>query len=135
MKNETTTYRILIVDDNAAIHEDFRKIIETTRQNPSALGAAETALFGDQPAQDDFPRLELDSAFQGQEALERVIKARQEGRPYAMAFVDIRMPPGWDGIETIGHLWKEDPDLQIVICTAYSDYSWEDMRKRLGRTD
>ncbi len=135
MKNETTTYRILIVDDNPAIHEDFRKIIETTRQNPSALGAAETALFGDQPVQDDFPRLELDSAFQGQEALERVIKARQEGRPYAMAFVDIRMPPGWDGIETIGHLWKEDPDLQIVICTAYSDYSWEDMRKRLGRTD
>ena len=52
-----------------------------------------------------------------------------------MAFVDVRMPPGWDGIETISHIWKEFPDLQIVICTAYSDYSWEDIAKAVGNTD
>ena len=47
-------------------------------------------------------------------------QALAEQRPYAMAFVDVRMPPGWDGIETIGHLWAVEPDLQIVLCTAYS---------------
>ena len=57
------------------------------------------------------------------------------GRPYALAFVDVRMPPGWDGVETIERIWQVDPDLQIVICTAYSDYSWEDMQRRLGQSD
>lgn len=48
-----------------------------------------------------------------------------------MAFTDMRMPPGWDGLETIEQLWKIDPHLQIALCTAYSDYSWEDMAERL----
>src|SRR6185312_12690910 len=78
---------------------------------------------------------EVDSAFQGQEGLEMVRKAVAEGRPYPLAFVDVRMPPGWDGIETVARIWKEYPDLQVVICTAYSDYSWDDMLKNLGRTD
>lgn len=58
-----------------------------------------------------------------------------EGRAYAMAFVDMRMPPGWDGIETIEKIWAIYPDLQMVICTAYSDYTLEDMIARLGQTD
>ena len=62
---------------------------------------------------------ELDSAYQGQEALEMVKQALAENRPYAMAFVDVRMPPGWDGIETIARIWEVDPELQIVVCTAY----------------
>ena len=52
-----------------------------------------------------------------------------------MAFVDVRMPPGWDGIETTLELWKVAPDLQIVICTAYSDYSWEEMLAKIGGSD
>jgi PAS domain S-box-containing protein len=52
-----------------------------------------------------------------------------------MAFVDVRMPPGWDGIETISHLWEADPDLQVVICTAYSDYDLDQIVAKLGLTD
>ena len=59
----------------------------------------------------------------------------EQGRPFALAFIDMRMPPGWDGLETIEHLWTVDPDVQVVICTAYSDYSWSDMLTRLGRSD
>jgi PAS domain S-box-containing protein len=58
-----------------------------------------------------------------------------EGRPYALAFVDVRMPPGWDGVETVTHLWKTDPHLQTVLCTAYSDYSSTDIQRRLGHSD
>ncbi|MBA2584924.1 MAG: response regulator, partial [Chthoniobacterales bacterium] len=47
----------------------------------------------------------------------------------------VRMPPGWDGIETISRIWKEFPDLQIVICTAYSDYSWDEIAKSIGNSD
>ena len=77
----------------------------------------------------------IDSAYQGQEAFEMVKKAVAEGDPYALAFVDVRMPPGWDGIETLENIWHAAPELQAVICTAYSDYSWDEMTRRLGQTD
>ncbi len=126
--------RILIIDDNPAIHEDFRKIL-TLDQGGQDLADAEAAFFGE-PG-DTGPRLEVevDSAHQGQEGLEKVAAAISDNRPYALAFVDMRMPPGWDGLKTIEEVWKVDPALQIVICTAYSDNSWSDICERLGRTD
>ena len=78
---------------------------------------------------------QVDSAFQGQEGLEKVRAAVAAGDPYAVAFVDVRMPPGWDGVETITRIWSEFRDLQIVICTAYSDYSWDEISKAIGNTD
>ncbi|MDB5580756.1 MAG: diguanylate cyclase, partial [Bradyrhizobium sp.] len=56
-------------------------------------------------------------------------------RPYALAFIDTRMPPGWDGVETIERLWQVDPKLQVALCTAYSDYSWEALSQRLDLGD
>ena len=127
--------RILIIDDNKAIHEDFRKILLRPRAEPSGLAEAEAALFGDAIPHIDLPEFEIDSAFQGQEGLQMIEKSLEEGRPYAMAFVDVRMPPGWDGVETTAKIWQKYPDLQVVICTAYSDYSWEEMLKKLGFSD
>ena len=98
-----------------------------------SLACSEEALFGTaQPAR---PTFSLDSAYQGEEALELVERALAEGKPYAMAFTDMRMPPGWDGLQTIEQLWRVDPHLQIALCTAYSDYSWETMAKRLELDD
>src|SRR5258705_6555896 len=95
----------------------------------------EAVLF-EETVQPEQPKgFELDSAFQGKEGLEMVKKALEEGRPYAVAFVDVRMPPGWDGIETITRIWEVDPNLQIVVCTAYADYSWEEIRAKVGQPD
>jgi two-component system, cell cycle sensor histidine kinase and response regulator CckA len=127
--------RILIVDDNTSIHGDFRKILCPATGNQAAVHALEVALFGDGAATVEPMAFELDSAFQGQEALAMVTQALAEKRPYAMAFVDVRMPPGWDGVETIARIWKVDPALQIVICTAYADYSWEELRSKVGQPD
>ncbi|HZN85844.1 MAG TPA: ATP-binding protein [Burkholderiales bacterium] len=126
--------RILLVDDMPTIHEDFRKILAPPTTASAALLAAKAALFGD-----DTPapavNFELDSAFQGQEGLAKVEASLQAGLPYAMAFVDMRMPPGWDGAETVARLWQADPKLQIVICTAYSDSPWEEVLERLDARD
>jgi two-component system, cell cycle sensor histidine kinase and response regulator CckA len=128
--------RILIVDDNAAIHDDFSKIIGLSRDSDSAIGQAATSLFGDAaPAAAESLGYDLASAFQGQEALACVQDGLRAGRPFALAFVDVRMPPGWDGVETVRRIWEVDPDLQVVVCTAYSDYSWNDMIRVLGETD
>jgi diguanylate cyclase (GGDEF)-like protein/PAS domain S-box-containing protein len=125
--------RVLLVDDLPAIHEDFRKSL-CPPAAATDLDADEAILFGRQVSVATV-RFELESAFQGVEALEKVRAARHAGVPYAMAFIDMRMPPGWDGVETAEHLWQEDPGLQIVLCTAYSDYAWKEVLNRLDVRD
>jgi len=129
--------RILIVDDNAAIHVDFRKVLgpQAEHSAQAALDVLEANLFGETVAATARPNFEIDSAHQGQEGLALVQRALIEGRPYAMAFVDMRMPPGWDGLKTIEHLWAADPDVQVVICSAHTDYDWTEVVERLGHSD
>ncbi|MEI7732443.1 MAG: PAS domain S-box protein [Verrucomicrobiota bacterium] len=127
--------RILIIDDNPSIHEDIRKILGHHRDTNKALDNTKALLFGDDLIEPEQTRFEIDSAYQGKEGLDKVQQATEAGRPYAMAFVDVRMPPGWDGIETISHIWKTHPDLQVVICSAYSDYSWTEMIRQIGKSD
>jgi len=129
--------RVLVIDDNPSIHADVRKILcPPVSSGAAELDALEAELLGNAPAT---PRaaaaFAVDSALQGRDGLALVQQAVAAGRPYAMAFVDVRMPPGWDGVETTLELWKVVPDLQIVICTAYSDYSWDEMLAKLGSSD
>ena len=129
-------HRILVIDDNPAIHNDIRKILGQPPELSSTMEEAEAMLFGGNAVEKDKGiAFEIDSAFQGQEGLEVVRKSLATGNPYALAFVDVRMPPGWDGIETISRIWEIYPELQVVICTAYSDYSWEDITRNVGRSD
>ena len=132
---ENRNQRILIIDDNTSIHEDIRKILGVQAKEDEALDSEAADLFGIHVESLSEVEFEIDSAFQGQEGLAMVQRSLDEGRPYAMALVDVRMPPGWDGIETISRIWKMNPDLQVVICTAYSDYSWEEMIRKVGKTD
>jgi diguanylate cyclase (GGDEF)-like protein/PAS domain S-box-containing protein len=131
--NPQENRRILLVDDLPSIHEDFRKILASP-VTTTDLDADEAILFG-QPINAASVCFEMDSAYQGVEALEMVRASRLAGRPYAMAFIDMRMPPGWDGVETVERLWLEDPRLQVVLCTAYSDYSWPEVLTRLQVRD
>ena len=133
---EQTTYRILIIDDNEAIHADFRKTL-LPRESDAELDDLEAAIFGEAvtPAPTQRCSFVIDSATQGEDGFAMATRARDAGEPYALAFVDMRMPPGWDGLRTIEALWACDPDLQVVICSAYSDYSWEQVIERLGVSD
>jgi two-component system, cell cycle sensor histidine kinase and response regulator CckA len=127
--------RILVVDDNPAIHEDIRKILRGPSEVNEALADAKALLFEESLKADGKADFEIDSAFQGEEGLRKVKEAFAAGRPYALAFVDVRMPPGWDGVETITRIWRDYPELQVVICTAYSDYTWEEMIRQIGKSD
>jgi two-component system cell cycle sensor histidine kinase/response regulator CckA len=134
----TKNRRILIIDDNHAIHDDFRKILSSPTVAAAALDVTEAELFGKPAPQGGTVRqirYEIDSAYQGQDGVLLVKQALEAGRPYAMAFVDVRMPPGMDGVETTRKIWELDPDLQVVLCTAYSDYSWDEMFEKLGQHD
>ncbi|MGD0390936.1 MAG: diguanylate cyclase, partial [Tepidisphaeraceae bacterium] len=131
--------RILVIDDNDAIHNDFRKTLELAVPPSAKLTSAKAALFGQSAIATEtrrqMPEFEIQSAMQGQQGLAMVQEALRAGNPFVVAFVDMRMPPGWDGVQTIERLWQADPNVQVVICTAYSDYSWEEISKKLGLTD
>ncbi len=128
--------RILIVDDNTAIHDDFNKILGAT-ESSSDLDAHEAALFGEASSTtpSSVPDFELKSAFQGRDAINMVQDATEIGTPFALAFVDMRMPPGIDGLETIRGIWEIDSRLHVVICSAYSDYTSGQILEELGQTD
>jgi PAS domain S-box-containing protein len=141
---KTSIFKIIIIDDNIDIHKDFIKILKLNR-NEAELDDLEARIFSDDNTLTNDSTstdrkiekqiFEIDTATQGQEGVEKIRLALEAGQPFALAFVDIRMPPGWDGIETIKHIWKIDHDIQVVICTAYSDYTWEETVKELGMGD
>lgn len=131
----TRNRRVLVIDDNRAIHDDFQKILGRRGPAPADMRGTETALFGESDTVFQTEPFSLSLAAQGEEGLRLAQEARWQGEPFAMAFIDVRMPPGWDGIHTTAEIWKADPDIQVVICTAYSDYSWQAMTDELGPSD
>ncbi len=142
--------RVLIIDDDTSIHRDYHKSLLQTAPGLSELEQLEAAMFGDgsgehsdsdndndgdsatQPPSAE-PAFALTHAYQGQEAVELVKRELDAGRRYAVAFVDVRMPPGWNGIETTRQLWHLDPDINVVICSAHFDLEWGSQFEKLGR--
>lgn len=127
--------KILVVDDNRAVHDDYRKILEPVPDD-GKLDEMENFLFGETktetPEQIHFA---IDSAFQGEEGLNLVKESVGSGSLYSVAFIDMRMPPGWNGIKTAQEIWGVDSNLPIVICTAYTDYTWEEFVAALPRRE
>lgn len=133
---QDTDFKIIIIDDNPSIHQDFVKILTPIEQTDH-LDDLKEKVFGGEKSKTNrvLPRFQIDTATQGQEGVEKIKLAAESKNPFSLAFVDIRMPPGWDGIETIKHIWKIDPNIQVVIYTAFSDYTWEETIEQLGMTD
>jgi len=134
-RKDSPLYRVLVIDDNDAIFDDFCKVLQRKDLRDDPLHDMESALFGFKPRVLNQASFEIGYAPQGQKGLVMVEQAQAAGHPYSVAFVDGRMPPGWNGIETIRHLWQACPDLQTVLCTAYADHSWQDIRNVLGESD
>jgi len=137
MSNEEKemTHRVLVIDDNPSIHKDFQTIL-VDEEESEILNTLRNEVFGNKTNDTTTKSVyELDFASQGKEGCEKIKQACSENLPYELAFVDMRMPPGWDGLKTIEHIWEIDPNIQVVICTAYSDYSWGEITERLGKSE
>lgn len=133
MRPEQPNRHILVVDANKVIHDDFLKILQPQVFN--GMSFMRSSLFGESSTPWRHDPFQVDCVDQGGAGLVLAHRAREEGRPYAVAFVDMRMSPGWDGLETIERLWEVDAELQVVICTTFSDYPWEEITKRIGQND
>lgn len=127
--------RVLVIDDNPNVLEDFRRILGDNVRDTDSLGLKESTLFGTSGEPALMEPFEVDCAMQGPEGVEIVCRAMADGLPITVAFVDVRMPPGWDGIETIEHIWRADHRVHVIICSAYSDHTAGDVVKRFGASD
>ena len=112
--------RVLIVDDQKEIHDDFKEMLSSERH--ASTDAMAAAFVGDEERL-SMPEFEVLHARSGEHAFEVVRAGKERGRPIAVAFVDIRMPPGIDGLQTIRKVREIDRDIELVIMTAYTDRS------------
>lgn len=134
MIEPTEPLNILIVDDVPSIHEDFKKIL-LPQEERKTLNDLKHSLFNDKKKSQNFNNYAIESAMNGAQALAMVENAFEKNKRYALVFMDVMMPIGWDGIETAKRIWEVDSDVQIVICSAFSDYSWEAIIEKLGIND
>ena len=129
--------RILIIDDAESIHRTCRQVLCAPSSHlEDELLQLEADLFGVSTPRAWSSRMsfEVDSAFQGMEGLAKVKQTVEAGQPYALAILDYRMPPGWNGIETLRHLWQVDPSLPVLLCSAYSDHAWEHIHQEFCKS-
>jgi two-component system, NtrC family, sensor kinase len=126
--------RVLIVDDNPSIRDDYRRILCPSTSGQEDLEQIEAVLFDEMRDHQAKVRPNFQTSFasQGEQAEDLASAAIEQGVPFAVAIVDVRMPPGIDGVETVKRLWRVQSDMQIILCTAYSDYSWQEIVEQLG---
>ena len=117
---ELSNLRVLLVDDQEEIHHDFVEMLQDDRAMASDQAAPD---FGPTRTAFELPTFDLQHANSGEEAIVKVDQARRSGRRLAVAYVDIRMPPGIDGVETVRRIRRIDREVEIVIMTAYTDKS------------
>lgn len=129
--------RILIVDDEPGMHDSYRRCFAPAGSGEgAALDAMAAALFDDAPApREETEAFALTHAMQGVDGVAAVAKAIADGEPFAVAFIDVRMPPGIDGKETAMRIRALDPDINLVMVTGYSDFSPIEISKAAGPAD
>jgi diguanylate cyclase (GGDEF)-like protein len=130
--------RILIIDDEQAVHDAYRQCFRHAgAADEGALSAMATELFGDEAATkaDATPDFEVVHTFQGMEGVDAVAAGIAEDKRFAVAFIDVRMPPGIDGKETAKRIRALDPDINLVIVTGYSDFSPIEIAREAGPAD
>ncbi len=125
------------MDDDKQILEEYIQILSCPKNTAeSASAALEAVVFGESAKKtSETDAYELTTVTQGQEGVKLIREAKENGSPFTLAFIDVRMPPGWDGAETASRIRKIDQDIEIVLVTAYSDIDREEIVKMVGRPE
>jgi signal transduction histidine kinase/CheY-like chemotaxis protein len=142
MEKDTINTRVLIIDDEEIVRDNIEEILIPRRvlQN-EMISNASNILFGEidedekiisSSSSGNIPAFIVDKAINGMEGVEKIKKSIEDHNPYAVIFLDMRMP-GWDGLETATHIREVDTKVEIIIVTAYSDRSIEEIVEKLGQ--
>lgn len=125
--------RVLIADDDEHILEAYRDAFSHTEstQQMKALDALAAELFNPEESANDEPHFDVVACSQGEEAISLARAAAQEGNPFDVVILDVRMPPGMDGVAVGSRIRELDPDVEIVFVSGYSDVPMEELQIRV----
>jgi CheY-like chemotaxis protein len=125
--------RVLIADDDENILEAYREAFSETEstQQMKALDALAAELFDPAESANDEPQFDVVACRQGDEAISLAKEAAKEGKPFDVVILDVRMPPGIDGVEAGSRIRQLDPDVEIVFVSGYSDVPMEVLQVRV----
>ena len=136
--------RILVIDDQKDVREAIATAIRHSSSRDeskalvermkSRLGGVVSEASAASPSRSTLD-YEVDTAPGGMEGSEMARVTLDNGTPYSLVFVDMRMPGGWNGLETMKQIFEMDKKVQVVLCTAFSDYSWEEIVDTVGKRD
>ena len=126
--------RIIVIDDDSAIWQAYKSVLNYHKETQDSASNKIAALLcaDETPKSQSSPIFNLQFSSQGQDGFAMVEQALADEDPFSVAFIDIRMPPGWDGMETAAKIRQVDPDVEIVIVTAYTDRSREEIVRKVG---
>ena len=125
--------RILIADDDEHILECYREAFgeDDASDNLRTLDALDAELFDPEIAIEETPKFTVVSCNQGDDAITLAREAANDGRPFDVVILDVRMPPGIDGVEAGCRIRQLDPDVEIIFVTGYSDVPREELERRV----
>ncbi|WP_345949562.1 ATP-binding protein [Mucilaginibacter sp. PAMB04274] len=130
---------VLVIDDEELVRDNIEEILAPLKntQHDDFMNEAASILFDAPrpllaPRTSNIPVFTVDKAANGMEGLDKVKKALQNGTPYAVIFLDMRMP-GWDGLETAIKIREHDSKAEIIFITAYSDRSIDEIVEKAGQ--
>ena len=125
--------RVLIADDDEHILEAYREAFSDTEstQEMRALDALAAELFEPSDVTDDEPHFDVVACSQGNDAIDLAKQAANDGHPFDVVILDVRMPPGIDGVEAGSQIRELDPDVEIVIVTGFSDMPLKELQRRV----
>ena len=125
--------RVLIADDDEYILQAYREAFSDTEstQEMRALDALAAELFEPSDVTDDEPHFDVVACSQGSDAIDLAKQAANDGHPFDVIILDVRMPPGIDGVEAGSRIRELDPDVEIVFVTGFSDMPLEELQRRV----
>ncbi|MHC5091543.1 MAG: response regulator transcription factor, partial [Planctomycetota bacterium] len=128
--------RILLVDDEPLILDELGKVLSPSEASNTELNELENRLFNNSKTnRRKAASYNVCCCCQGDEAIHEVEESIEKNEPFAVAFIDIRMPPGPDGVSTAEEIRKLDPNIQIVMMTGYSDFDISEIAHRIPPED
>ena len=125
--------RVLVADDDEHVLSCYRDAF--TDDEPTncmkALDALAAELFDPETDIVDQPKFEIVACSQGNAAINLAQEAADDGSPFDVVILDVRMPPGIDGVEAGSRIRAIDPDVEIVFVTGFSDVPLEELQRRV----
>ncbi len=132
MSDERRKLRVLIADDESAIVRIYSIGLQHYfAPDPDSSGLVHDRGYLDEMEDDDRPSIEITVCQQGTEAVKLCREASESDSPFDVVVLDIRMPPGMDGIEAATEIRELNPDLPVLFVSGFAEYTLEQLRERM----